>query len=85
MAAPRPFLQFKANLTDGILDGGGTCSTGDRPGAVELPPGRLTLRLTGEVQGASPLLAWLGQGRVAGRLIVNTETGALFLQLELET
>lgn len=84
MAEPRPFLQFKANLADALLNGGGACSAGADPGStVELPAGRLSLRVTGAVEHATPMLAWLNQARVEGRLIVNTETGTVCLQLYL--
>lgn len=83
MAEPRPFLQFKAQLQGAILNGSGTCASAASGDAVELPEGRLSLRLAGEVRHASPLLAWLNRDRVEGQIVVNTETGAVFIQLYL--
>lgn len=79
---PRLMLQIKAKVTHAILLAGEAGS--DKGGALTVPPGRLSIATTGEVQSASPMLAWLGQSRLEGRVVVNTETGDLFLTLYLE-
>lgn len=78
----RFMLQFKAKLSQSLVVAGepGPGSGG----VVTVPPGRLSIKASGEIQSASPTLAWLGQTGLEGRVIINTDTGDLFLTLYLD-